>query len=723
MTESTNCSKRQRWADVTTSPPGTDAVQDDAETGTWSCPGDPFEDNCGYHTDPAETPTTFNPAEQILADTDRSFVGAHLDELVLAGESLSSRERIDLRDADIGTLAIHNTPLTRPLDLRGADIDVFRLHTTAEAAILLDESRIGELDWRVDAPLVSAQDATINQADCQHCQFERAWFQRAKFQPQKADFRFTEFGYVEFNHVEFTYGDFWYCDFESPDFRDAEFDRCRFRSSRFNASHFQNAEFGYANFKRAKFYSTRFKGTHFDNAVFRQDADFSNAVVEGGDFTNVTAPKLAFTDAQLERVEFNGSNITIFDCRRATLTDANLERLDTVELSAESAELTAVGMSNVSIGQLHATNTRLDNVTIEGGAVAEPVFDDATVTTLSITGTVLAGYVSAAGMNAAELTFAPAVDTGTPLFIDLQDSQIDSGKLQFGAPGAVVYNLAHGCIGSVVADAPSCAPLRHMRLLRTDFDGFDFTAGRDIDLRGADYEIHTLYPGAATSAGRAKANTRVATDHIKTEENWTSISSKKGPRELADSWPVSDDASSLTELRPEDDSTTATTDPVDVEKTYLKAKKGASDRGNATAAGRFFRREMLARRRYHRRQMSTGGFSRRLRAASDWFQNTTMGVTTGYGERPSYVIIWSLGIIAAGSVVYATALNSSVPNPSFGLTEYVLFSAQSFVSFVVGPPLQPPSDIWLRAVATIQGLLGAFFVALFVFALTRRVHR
>ena len=725
MADSDNCAERRKWPNVTTRPPGTNVVPNRTGTGEWSCPGAslPGDDYCGYHADPAETPASFDPGNQILADTDRPFIGAQLDRLVLNGQCMSSRRPIDLRDANIGTLAVHNTPLTRPLDLRGANIDVFRLHTTVEAAILIDEAQIGALDWRVDAPLVSARNATVDQADCRHCRLERAWFEEAVFRPRKADFRFTEFGYVEFNDAEFTNGDFWYCDFESPDFRDAEFDRCRFRSARFNASHFQNAEFGYANFKRAKFYGTRFKGTHFDKAVFRQDADFSNAVVEGGDFTNVTAPKLAFTDARLERVAFNGSDIGVLDCRRATLTEANFERLTTRELSAGSAELTAVTVSDACVGRLRAADAHLDGVTIEDGVVAVPVFDGATATTLTVDGTVLAGYVAATEVTAAELTFTPAVDTGSPLFVELQDSRIDSGKLKFGAPETVVYDLAYGRVGSVVADAPNCAPLRHMRLLRTDFDGFDFTAGRDIDLRGADYEIHTLRPGTATQAGRSQARTQAVAGRIDTDGGWHDTVSDTPPQEIAASWPTPDDVSAVTELKPEDDATTVTRDPVEVEKTYLKAKKGASDRGNATAAGRFFRREMLARRRYHRHRASAGGVFSRLGAASDWLQNAAMGITTGYGERPSYVIAWSVGIVVAGSAAYATALDTSVPNPSLGPTEYLLFSAQSFVSFVVGPPLQPSSGVWLRAVTATQGFLGAFFVALFVFALTRRVHR
>jgi len=44
------------------------------------------------------------------------------------------------------------------------------------------------------------------------------------------------------------------------------------------------------------------------------------------------------------------------------------------------------------------------------------------------------------------------------------------------------------------------------------------------------------------------------------------------------------------------------------------------------------------------------------------------------------------------------------------------------VTFIVGTPPETAS-LWLRITSATEGFLGAFFIALFVFTLTRTVHR
>ena len=60
-----------------------------------------------------------------------------------------------------------------------------------------------------------------------------------------------------------------------------------------------------------------------------------------------------------------------------------------------------------------------------------------------------------------------------------------------------------------------------------------------------------------------------------------------------------------------------------------------------------------------------------------------------------------------------------VPADSPG--ELLLFSFQSFITFVIGPA--PAESFSVRLLSSAQGFLGAFLVALFVFALTRSVDR
>jgi hypothetical protein len=52
----------------------------------------------------------------------------------------------------------------------------------------------------------------------------------------------------------------------------------------------------------------------------------------------------------------------------------------------------------------------------------------------------------------------------------------------------------------------------------------------------------------------------------------------------------------------------------------------------------------------------------------------------------------------------------------------VILSLESFVGLVLGGA-EPIGNPWVRLLASIEGFMGAFFIALFVFALTRSIHR
>lgn len=57
-----------------------------------------------------------------------------------------------------------------------------------------------------------------------------------------------------------------------------------------------------------------------------------------------------------------------------------------------------------------------------------------------------------------------------------------------------------------------------------------------------------------------------------------------------------------------------------------------------------------------------------------------------------------------------------------GWQAYLLFSFQRFITFILGPPPSPPL-FGLRLASAVEGFIGAFFVALFVFTLTRSIDR
>ncbi|OYR85698.1 hypothetical protein DJ72_03800, partial [Halorubrum distributum] len=56
-----------------------------------------------------------------------------------------------------------------------------------------------------------------------------------------------------------------------------------------------------------------------------------------------------------------------------------------------------------------------------------------------------------------------------------------------------------------------------------------------------------------------------------------------------------------------------------------------------------------------------------------------------------------------------------------GPLEALTFSFQSFISFVLGPP--GTTTLTQEITSAVEGFIGAFLIALFVFTFTRRIHR
>ncbi|WP_436901523.1 pentapeptide repeat-containing protein [Halovenus halobia] len=159
--------------------------------------------------------------------------------------------------------------------------------------------------------------------------------------------------------------------------------------------------------------------------------------------------------------------------------------------------------------------------------------------------------------------------------------------------------------------------------------------------------------------------------------------------------------------------------PTTLENLYLRAKNGANEIGETRASAEFFIYEMRYRRRNHRQLALTGSGGReRLRGASRWLSNAALQFSCGYGERPFRPVVFSLILIAVFASVYALA-NAPVVYP--GLLGYLTFSVEGFVSLVLGLP-DVTSPV-LGFIVAIEGFLGGFVIALFVFTLTRSISR
>lgn len=262
------------------------------------------------------------------------------------------------------------------------------------------------------------------------------------------------------------------------------------------------------------------------------------------------------------------------------------------------------------------------------------------------------------------------------------------------------------------ADLPA-DPFAYLNVAGTDFEGFDFAA----------------------HAASFKPDWRVD--------------------DLADSWPevVLDHQDRLERYER-------------LEDTYLRAKSGATESGHNKAASEFFVHEMRYRRKQHgaltyRRLrrifvddpsslpmsllapvLAVGRTVRsglqwldprstrdhRERAGTPawlagyrWFSNGALGLAAGYGERPKRPLVLSAVVIAVFAVLYWLVGAPPTSDGPFG-TGYLLLSTQSFITFILGSsPVK--SDFLPQLLSSVEGFAGAFFTAVFVFTLTRSIHR
>ena len=99
--------------------------------------------------------------------------------------------------------------------------------------------------------------------------------------------------------------------------------------------------------------------------------------------------------------------------------------------------------------------------------------------------------------------------------------------------------------------------------------------------------------------------------------------------------------------------------------------------------------------------------------------NGLLGLTSGYGESPSRVIATAMAIVSVFSVLFAVIR----PNPPYGSAlGYPVLSLESFVTLFLNTS-ETFNEPLVRLIAEVEGFLGAFLVALFVFTLTRSIHR
>jgi uncharacterized protein YjbI with pentapeptide repeats len=299
--------------------------------------------------------------------------------------------------------------------------------------------------------------------------------------------------------------------------------------------------------------------------------------------------------------------------------------------------------------------------------------------------------------------------------ISMQDAELSGGHIGLTDRGPH-YDLNEATVGDVAVtctDDSTSDPLGYLRISRTTFEGFDFS------------------------------------DHAASfKPDWRIDS-------LVNSWPT-EDLDSETDLHRYER----------LEDTYLRAKSGATNAGHNKAASEFFVHEMryrrkqhatLAKRRVKDRLIETpstsweyalapavglvatgrdllGRLNPRAwrdhrnreqtpawQAGYRWVSNGSLGLIAGYGERPKRPLVLSVATIFVFAAVYALLGVSPTSNGPLG-SGYILLSTQSFITFILGSsPVQ--TDFLPQLLSSIEGFMGAFFIAVFVFTLTRSIHR
>lgn len=260
-------------------------------------------------------------------------------------------------------------------------------------------------------------------------------------------------------------------------------------------------------------------------------------------------------------------------------------------------------------------------------------------------------------------SFETPVPLDSSTCLDLRNTTLTAGRLV--PPRAVViFDLQGATVGTVTITEGCLLPdlFDRFRFLNTTFNGFDFGAYREA-LSETAWEIH----------------------HAKDVPGLESPSPSAG----------------------------------ELEGTYLKAKNGANAIGDTKAAAEFFRKEMLFRRRQYVHKMQSGSVRRRTVALWRWIANALLDATAGYGERPSRVVASAVAVVLLFTLLFSVTKPTQPYGSSAG---YLILSLESFITLVLGGA-ERIDDPQVRLLANVEGFIGAFLIALFVFTLTRSIHR
>ena len=407
------------------------------------------------------------------------------------------------------------------------------------------------------------------------------------------------------------------------------------------------------------------KRVDFVNTNFKEMANFRDVVFNG--YVNFAGPEF-FLDARFDTSEFKSP--VFFE-------NAKFHQ---VGVFRDSAFEKSVSFRNcLAKGRISFQNT------IFNSSALFPGVNFNSVTTFN--GAQFQQGVDLRKAFISELRFKPAVIESSTGVVEFTNSNIESGIVQLPEFGVSTVQLTGAKLGDIrLRSEQTDTTLDSFALDDVRYNGFHFdTLEDELRDKGAcleDVEVSTLSSTSMWKSLFAGGNKRSQPTNA---DNTNSLSYSE------------------------------------LERTYRKAKNGADIVGEPKISSYFFRKEMIYRRKKHWDTVFAAEKSivRRLTASFEWIANTVLYLTAGYGERPSWVVVTSISTIILFSIAYNSV---GIYTGENNILTSLLFSAQSFVTFIVGGSPESTSLI-VELLSVSEGFIGAFLVAVFVFTLTRTVYR
>jgi uncharacterized protein YjbI with pentapeptide repeats len=671
------------------------AEEDLNEADDWECPHDAVaEDRCLAHLD--EVPAEINETDWVLdaveatAENQRDrrqrkqFLAGTFEELDLVSAATEQQDThpLDFRFAEIRSLNCAELDLTEDLDvgmavvgelrlegdfdrLRGlaADICHLILDDVAIKQLVLRDASLGRLSLRNgDAGLLDLRNAIAAELDLDETEVDRGHCEFLTAHDARG--HHATFEKVDFDNATFERVDFYYADFNEADFRNVAATDAVFKGTTFDGAYFNGSEFELANWIGADVDSG-----HFGEMRFEQ-ASFYGASFGSGRFGDTYFGLANFEDASFDWADFSGATLEQGVFRAAEFGTAEFVRVD-------------------SAGALN-----LKEIVVDEEIDIRPTSD------------------------------VPPSDS----LVDLEESELNAGELAQPEDGRAIYDLEDATVGDIrfAGTGDDVELVRSVHFLRTRFEGFDFRDSDDIDLKRVTYNLHEMFDGATRLGaslrryGLALARTKETLDRPRpSTDRPAAVAWDVSSRDYRDLRTRVHDRLDGQSARPGPLPTFGGSSAADIEYTYLLAKNGANAIHDNESSAEFFVREMKARYRRHAElAASADGLGSSLGHRFDQAKNLILGASAGYGESPSRVILTS-GVIIG---VFWLVFNGLAPGLYDSQLDYLALTIGSFVTLIIGGIGEIPNS-GVRLLSQFEAFVGAFLIAMFVFTLTRAIHR